>query len=245
MKIFSHRGSHEAAQENSWAAFSKSVTEGATGIELDIIESKDGHGIIIHDDNILNLTGVDKNISECSLDEIQAFTLNDKSPIPTLDQVLERLLPLTELNLEIKQASVDFIKKTASKILSSPFQNKVVFSSFELPYVKLLRENFPKLNTALLWDKNSDLQEILQTMKDLGTTRLHLCSENITEEIKAGFHACGWTLWIWFPLENHDELDPQKRALNLDPRIDCIITNHPASYTREELNSLNLTEPSA
>jgi glycerophosphoryl diester phosphodiesterase len=53
--IIAHRGSSEITPENTIASFSKAITDGAEGIELDVRLSKDGVPIVFHDETLERL----------------------------------------------------------------------------------------------------------------------------------------------------------------------------------------------
>ncbi len=51
-KIFAHRGATADAPENTMAAFQLALEQGADGIELDVMLSKDHEIVVIHDDSV-------------------------------------------------------------------------------------------------------------------------------------------------------------------------------------------------
>ena len=70
MKNFAHRGFSGQYPENTMLAFKKAWEAGADGIELDVQMTKDGQVVVIHDENLLRTTGVDKKVCDCTLSEI-------------------------------------------------------------------------------------------------------------------------------------------------------------------------------
>ena len=55
--ILGHRGAPAVAPENTLAAFSQAIQDGADGIEFDLQLSSEGVAVVIHDDT-LNRTGL-------------------------------------------------------------------------------------------------------------------------------------------------------------------------------------------
>src|SRR5688572_26145240 len=102
MLIIGHRGSPHEALENSWAAFERAVEVGCERIELDVQRTKDGHLAVVHDESLRRTAGIDREIIELDRAEIAKLKLNNGEPIPFIDEVIERLLPRIELNIEIK-----------------------------------------------------------------------------------------------------------------------------------------------
>ena len=50
--IYAHRGASLDAPENTMAAFELAAQYGADGIELDVVLTKDGEVVVIHDDDV-------------------------------------------------------------------------------------------------------------------------------------------------------------------------------------------------
>lgn len=88
---YAHRGlfdNQTNAPENSIAAFHRAVDAGY-GIELDVQLSKDGIPVVFHDASLKRMCGVDGNVWEYTLAELQEMKLADSSAtIPTFAEVL-------------------------------------------------------------------------------------------------------------------------------------------------------------
>ena len=52
MKVFAHRGASGDYPENTMLAFSKALSIGVDGIELDVHKSKDGQLVVIHVEDV-------------------------------------------------------------------------------------------------------------------------------------------------------------------------------------------------
>ena len=89
---FAHRGLYSddgMIPENSLEAFDKAI-ENNYGIELDVSFTKDKKTVVFHDDNLLRMTGLNKKISDCTLEEIESLYLNGTDyKIPTFNEVLD------------------------------------------------------------------------------------------------------------------------------------------------------------
>ena len=91
-----HRGlyNNKDIPENSVAAFKNCEKYGFT-TETDVHFSKDKKLIVFHDDNLKRMTGLDKNLSDCTLAEIKQLHLgNTNEKIPTLEEMLNLNLTL-------------------------------------------------------------------------------------------------------------------------------------------------------
>ncbi len=70
MNIFAHRGMPYEYPENTLISYEKSL-EAGFGLEIDVHRTKDGELVIIHDKNVKRLTGIDKSVTDMTLDEIR------------------------------------------------------------------------------------------------------------------------------------------------------------------------------
>lgn len=102
-KMIAHRGLHnEKYPENSLSAFENAIKNGYA-IETDVHLSKDNKIVVFHDDNLLRMTGLDKDISDLSLKKIKELKLNGTDEtIPTFDEFLNCIAGRTEILIETK-----------------------------------------------------------------------------------------------------------------------------------------------
>lgn len=119
--LIAHRGLHDMNNgviENSLEAFKLGI-ENKYIIELDVNILKDDEIIVFHDDNLHRITGVNKNISECTYDEIKNLKLkNTNSYIPKLEEVLMLVDGRVPLLIEIKNKyKVRKIRRKISKYI--------------------------------------------------------------------------------------------------------------------------------
>ena len=75
LRIYAHRGSNRIFPENTLPAFVHALEEQATHLEMDLHCTQDAHIVVAHDPNGKRTAGLDKNIKECSLAEIQSWDL--------------------------------------------------------------------------------------------------------------------------------------------------------------------------
>ncbi|MBC8029746.1 MAG: hypothetical protein H7Z16_06510 [Pyrinomonadaceae bacterium] len=69
--ILGHRGASAVAPENTLAAFSRAMRDGADGIEFDVRLSRDHVPVVIHDANLRRTGLVDKLVRELTAEELQ------------------------------------------------------------------------------------------------------------------------------------------------------------------------------
>lgn len=144
-EIWAHQGASHIYVENTLAAFQQAIEEGVDGIEFDVQRTMDGELIVIHDENLMRLTGKNYYIWEKTWAEIQELNLQTEivkpepldyyhAKVPKLDDVLA-LIKESEVtaNIELKN-SVYFYPGMEEEIIACVnkwgMQERVVYSSF-------------------------------------------------------------------------------------------------------------------
>ena len=97
--ILGHRGASAIAPENTLAAFSQALSDGADGIEFDVRLSRDGVPVVIHDGTLNrtgSISGTVRDLTAAQLSEVDVGSWFSKRTgsqtfagerIPTLSQV--------------------------------------------------------------------------------------------------------------------------------------------------------------
>jgi len=111
---FVHRGGDEAKTENTLEAFQYSSDLGFIFMETDVQFTNDGEVVVFHDRDLKRIAGIEKKISELSINEIKSIDLINGGKIPTLDELLYSFKDL-RFNIDIKvdaavERSVEIIK---------------------------------------------------------------------------------------------------------------------------------------
>ncbi|MGI6667848.1 MAG: glycerophosphodiester phosphodiesterase family protein [Bacillota bacterium] len=98
-----HRGLHdEAIEENTLAAFAAAIAEGYA-IELDVNLTKDGVPVVIHDNDLSRLMGLDTSVSDMLLDDLKKESLKRSGEkVPTLGEALALIAGQVPVLIEIK-----------------------------------------------------------------------------------------------------------------------------------------------
>lgn len=120
---YAHRGlfdNKSNAPENSLNAIKKAVEEGY-GIEFDVQLSKDDIPVVFHDATLKRMCGVDGNVWDYTLEELQQMKLlNSDQTIPTFAEVLEIVGGKVPLIIEYKMDRVDTkVCELTNKILEN------------------------------------------------------------------------------------------------------------------------------
>ena len=157
--IAGHRGNPVAYPENTIESFNAAISAGADVIETDVHETKDGVLVLMHDENVNRMTGVDKNIADMTLSEIKSLTITGKDgaayKIPTLDEFLAACaaLPNFLFDLEIKvyshvagkaaaERAADKTIETLEKFNVSP--DRVIINCFDAYVLEYVFKKYGK-----------------------------------------------------------------------------------------------------
>ena len=103
-QYIAHRGLYDRGDrpENSMAAY-KAAVEAGYGIEMDVQLTKDGRAVLLHDKNLKRMTGIDRDLFECTYEELQKMPLgSSKETIPLFEDVLKLVNGRVPLIIEIK-----------------------------------------------------------------------------------------------------------------------------------------------
>lgn len=143
---YAHRGlfdNETDAPENSLRAIQKAV-EAGYGIEFDVQLSKDDIPVVFHDATLKRMCGVEGNVWDYTVEELQKMKLAGSSEtIPTLQQVLRVVDGRVPLIIEYKMDRVDTkVCKLGNAILEK-YNGVYCIESFHPFAVKWYREHRP------------------------------------------------------------------------------------------------------
>lgn len=143
-----HRGLHTkdlSIPENSMLAFKNALSHGY-GIELDLNMLKDESIIVFHDHLLKRMTGLDKDVSSVTYDDIKSLKLNNTNEhIPTFNELLEFVDGRVPLLIEIKPFGE--IEKFCELVYHrlKTYQGQYAIFSFHPKVVKWFRQHAPEV----------------------------------------------------------------------------------------------------
>ena len=149
---YAHRGLHgNGVPENSCAAFELACQEGF-GIELDVQLSSDGVVMVFHDASLKRMTGVEKNLSELTAEQLQVLSLaGTDQTIPTFEQVLSLVGGRVPILVELKGETTNtaLCEKVAS--LLSAYSGEYCLESFNPLLIGTMKKFLPSAFRGLLY----------------------------------------------------------------------------------------------
>ena len=244
--ILGHRGNSVLAPENTLAAFSQALADGADGIEFDVRLSSDGVAVVIHDGTLKRTGLVDKAVSSMTAAELQTIDVgrwfkSTRTPktfageqLPLLEQVFPLFTETPALLYIEMKPDAEQAASLASEVVrlsrDSGMVERVVVESFDLNAVAEVKKCDVGIRTAALFEpKLSKPVSSLRRLKMIDAAiavnadeiALHhsLAGPRVVEKAKqAGLDVVVWTV---------DDRGWIARAQTLG--IKALIANDPAT----------------
>ena len=229
MKIIGHRGARGEAPENTLAGFQYIHDLGIRAVEFDVRQLKDAELVIMHDDNFLRTTSIDKNLYECSSTELEAYNQAyiwmdwDKQITPTLSNALHLMQDFNHLEVEVKavenMADAEKLVLTLEQQLQG-FEKTAIITSFDLKIHHALKQMNSKFQRGLLVEDDIQLKAIDQAL-ELECGQIGWMNQLATPELIRATQQEKLKISVW--TVNSIERAKQLRDLG----IDGLITDFP------------------
>jgi glycerophosphoryl diester phosphodiesterase len=208
--IWGHRGCRGIGNppENSLKAFESAIMQGADGVELDVLCSKDHQLVVFHDDDLARMTDGEGMVASRTLAELRQLRLRDSSgalsdaTIPTLEDVVGAIQRLCAersaidfvVNIEIKAGQdprvttlvVEIIKR---ECLHGAWKaSSLQVSSFDMAMLRRIRSSAPDIPVGVLLDGGEEprdigeemLEQRLREVRDLEPDSINITLPSIT-----------------------------------------------------------------
>jgi glycerophosphoryl diester phosphodiesterase len=245
--ILGHRGASAVAPENTLAAFSRAIGDGADGIEFDVRLSRDNVPVVIHDATLMRTGLIDRVVRKLTSAELQEIDVGSwfsarvraskvsysGERIPTLAQVFKlfssnNALLYIEMKCDAGEGAA-LAAAVAHMIKKSRMANRVVVESFNLSAIAEIKRIDAGIRTAALFEPKlsrpiSTIRRLrmVQIASDRGADEiaLHhtLAGPRVIEKAKReGLEVVVWTV-------DDPEWIERARALG----IKALIANDPA-----------------
>jgi glycerophosphoryl diester phosphodiesterase len=247
-EIIAHRGASYDAPENTLASVQLAWQQNADAVEIDVQFSKDGHIVVIHDEDTRKTAGVRRKVADQTLAELKALDVGSwkdrkwtGNRIPTLPEVFSVIPSGKRLFVEIK-CGPDCIPKFVRDFQRSGLKrDQLIPIGFSLETLRQLKTALPELKVCWIaefkrtwrgsWSPTAD--KLIAGTKAAGLDGLDLSHRGPVDEVFTGkVHAAGLKLYIW-------TVDSPAAARGLVASgVDGITTNRPA-WLRERCTDLN------
>lgn len=166
-KLIAHRGFSGVYPQNTIPAFEGAAEADFWGFECDIHTTKDGRWVVIHDDEISNLTNGEGLVKDFTFDELREIQMDTGNgienygtlPIPSLEEYLQVCVDDGEIVpvIEIKNCDPKYLPDLKEIIADFDLSEKAVFISFDADYLTEYRAL--DKNATILYLRNDPTKE--------------------------------------------------------------------------------------
>lgn len=236
-RLIGHRGAKESAPENTLASIREAAAQGAPWIEFDVMLTRDGAAVVIHDDTLDRTTngrGPMNAIDREDLRRLDAGSWFDSrfagERVPDFTEALDLAKSLgLGINVEIKPFPGQEVA-TAETVVSIlqrhwPDNARLLVSSFEVPSLDTVRRLAPTLPLGyLLWDPPADWAGIADRLR---ADTLNVDQERQTADTVAAYRATGR------PVLAYTVNDAERAADLFAWGVSAVFTDAPGRLGRE------------
>lgn len=208
--VTAHRGNSGDFPENTLPAFQSGIEAGADWIELDILRTKDGKLVVLHDRTTERVGDKNLSVAESTYEALQAVdvatdfrrrtnkTIQDCPPqkIPLLEDVLRLAMKQDRTRVSI-QPKMKCVAEAVALIKSLGAERWVGFNDGNLQYMSEVKRLAPKI--PVFWDRGPDTHtdEDLRIARQRGFESLVLHHSGVTPDKVQQIKAAGIEIGAW------------------------------------------------
>ena len=214
-----HRGETVRERENTLAAFMSAVTLGADMVELDLRRTRDDEIVVLHDQSLQRLWGVDTSVGDLDLAEVQGIGAGEMR-IPTLRKVLGILtLPLMIdfTRREVVPGALDAVAGTGAL-------DRSLFVTGNVEALRMLRGLSKEARIGLTWVDGPEPP--LPLLEELRAEFWNPTFGLVTPEGVARVQAAGRKVSTW----TVDETEDMARVV--EAGVDAVVSNRVEELVR-------------
>lgn len=222
IKIISHRGVCTNEPENSITSIKSSINHQVDYAEIDVQETKDGVVVLMHDKNLMRLTGVNNTVNKLTYRQLKNLSIHQPfksiykdERIPTLYEVMKVAKNKRKLIIEIKPYgnTKDLTTKVVNMIEQNNLTKQCMIHSMSYNILLQVKKQDPDITTGYIVFKRG------QTLPVNGVDFYSIDQHFITPNMVMNIHRLNKTIFAW----TVDTPRDISRAMNL--KVDGIITD--------------------
>jgi len=207
-----HRGDPVRQRENTLPAFTAAAALGADMVELDLRRTRDDEIVVLHDQTLQRLWGVDASVGDLDLADVQGIGQGGLR-IPTLREVLEAVaLPLM----------VDFTRREVvpgglATVRAAGALERTLFVTGNVEALRMLRGLSADARIGLTWVEGA--APPLPLLEELGAEYWNPMFGLVTPGGVAAVHAAGLQVSTWTVDDTRD------MARMVEAGVDAVVSN--------------------
>lgn len=232
MIVYGHRGAKGEAPENSLAGFRHAYRHGIRHFELDLVLSKDGIPVIIHDLTVDRTTGKTGEVNSYTAAELEgmdarrnAVAWPNKVGVPRLETLLDELPVLENLQLEVKKDARQRLNILCNRIVEiiqrRGLRDRTVVTSSDPWFLRQVKRRDRYIKIGLVTDRKfpRPVNAAARLHCDYLCLGWKICTKGLVEEA----HRRDMLVSTWTVNRIHDMLTLENMG------VDSIITDYPTS----------------
>jgi glycerophosphoryl diester phosphodiesterase len=216
VSAIAHRGDPVRERENTLPAFASAVALGADMVELDLRRTGDGAIVVLHDQTLERLWGVDVSVGDLDWAEVAAFGEGQRR-IPLLDEVLR----CVSLPLMVDFTRREVVPGALAAVQQAGALDRSLFVTGNVEALRMLRELSDEARIGLTWTEGTEPP--LTLLAELGAEYWNPMFAFVTAEGVAAVHGAGRAVSTWTVDTKSD------MARMLDTGVDAIVSNQVAA----------------
>lgn len=173
IQIIGHRGSAAPFPDNTLEAIMFGILSGARMIEIDLRLSKDKEVVLAHDENLSKTTGISRNISDKTWEELSQLQIKKNKEtfhIARLNDVFKSVPDDIQFYLEIKTLKSShssawdrkLVDKVISLIKKEKFKKQCLIMSFDQDIVCYAKRKYPSHCAGIILNSNTKLNTLIK-----------------------------------------------------------------------------------
>lgn len=232
MIVYGHRGAKGEAPENTLPGFRHAHRQGVRHFELDLVLSRDGIPVLVHDLTTERTTGQKGNVGHYTAAELadmdarrNTSTWPVKTGIPSLESLLDEFSDFEHLQLEVKKDTrhrLNILCNRLTEIIQRRnLYQAVAVTSSDTWLLKEIRRRNKRIRTGLVAERRFPRPLGLATGLECDYLCINwkLCSPRLVDNARnRGLHVSCWTV---------NRIQDMLRLEAMG--VDSIITDYPTS----------------
>ena len=216
MIAIAHRGEPVGHRENTLPAFAAAVAAGADMVEIDLRRTRDGAVVVLHDQTLERLWGLDASVGDLDLADVGALGVGDVR-IPTLSAVLHTVA----LPLMVDFTRREVVPPALEAVRAAGALDRSLFVTGNVEALRQLRALSPEARIGLTWIDGPEPP--LALLDELAAEYWNPMFGFVSAEAVAAVHEAGRLVSTW------TVDDPADVTRMVDAGVDAVVSNRIAA----------------